>query len=138
LHAGTHEKVPYPYGNKDSSEVHFVIINVENDEKVLSEMHKNEAKILAKPNARILGLRDMYSKRYRDISHGTIDLAINKKFVEQYAESISKMSNPDRVSFHFAIMEVESWWLSMVTIFEKIDLSLTVEHIDSIIGVNLK
>ncbi|SEH05386.1 Uncharacterised protein [Candidatus Venteria ishoeyi] len=80
----------------------------------------------------------MYSRQYRKISSGIIDQETNKKFIEQYGKSISIMSKPDSISFHFAIMEVETWWLSMYTLFEKINPILTVDYIYEKIGINLK
>jgi len=137
LHAGLHEDVPYSYGNQTESKLHFTIINVENDQKVLSQIQNQEENILKYTNSRIIGLRDMYSERYRDITHGIIDSELNKKFIDESKNSISRMSDPGRISFHFAIMEVESWWISMFTIFEKIDPLLTLDYIQQEIGINL-
>jgi hypothetical protein len=47
------------------------------------------------------------------------------------------MNNPDKINFHFAIMELEAWWLSMHNLFAKIDSRLTVSFIENHLGYNL-
>ncbi|MDM8559006.1 hypothetical protein [Candidatus Parabeggiatoa sp. HSG14] len=138
FHGGENKYVPYPFGNKQTSKIHFLIVNVENDEKVLIVIKNMEENLIKKGGySKIIGLRDMYSRIYRTKSNGKIDDEISKQFIETYNSEINKMSTPDKISFYFSIMEIESWWLSMFTLFKKIDSSLTVDAINEKFGFKL-
>jgi hypothetical protein len=50
-------------------------------------------------------------------------------------KSIAMMSRPNKIHFHFAIMELEAWWLCMYTLLTKIDNRLTVELIAEQFGL---
>jgi len=136
LHAGKNEKAHYPFGNSKTSKIHFLILNVENDEKVLREIRDQEKNMFKKGYSKIIGLRDMYSGMYERKSKQIND-EISKRLIENCNSEIKKMSMPNKISFHFAIMELEAWWLSMFTLFEKIDSSLTVDAINEKFGFKL-
>jgi len=72
----------------------------------------------------------MYSQAYRKKSKKVIDDKVTQKSIELVTTTIAEMSNPDKISFHFAIMELEAWWLSMYNLFAKIDDRLTVSFIE--------
>ena len=136
LHANLQHEVPYEYQNPNA-QIHFQIINVGNDERVLDVIKEREERLLSKGFTKIIGLRDMYSKAYRKKSKGVIDDEIIKQFIEGVKTSIAEMNNPDNISFHFAIMELETWWLSMYNLFAKINGKLTVSFIETHLGYNL-
>jgi uncharacterized protein YegL len=75
--------VPYEYKNPNA-EVHFKIINVGNDEKVLDAIEENESQLLKQGFNKIIGLRDMYSKAYRKKSKKVIDNDVTRQFIEAY------------------------------------------------------
>ena len=68
----------------------------------------------------------MYSRQYRTQTHHKIDASISEKFIQAAKNTIEKMSQPDQINFHFAIMEIEAWFLGMYTLFAKIDPRLTI------------
>lgn len=74
----------------------------------------------------------MYSQAYSEISPRIIDNNVMQQFIEGAKHSIATMSQPDKIHFHFAIMELEAWWLCMYTLFAKIDKQLTVEFISQL------
>ncbi|EDN70302.1 conserved hypothetical protein [Beggiatoa sp. PS] len=138
FHDGRNEYAPYPFGNRQTSKIHFLIVNVGNDEKVLIVIKNMEENLLQKGGySKIIGLRDMYSQKYKKLSNGKINNKITEKFIETHQSEIKKMSAPDKIAFYFSIMEIESWWLSMFTLFEKIDSSLTVDAINETFGFKL-
>ncbi len=137
LHAGETQHAPYTFGDPKQSKIHFLLVNIGNDNKVLIEIKNQEKRILEEGYSRIIGLRDMYSKEYRNLSNHKINNEINQKFILRHNQEITKMSAPDKISFHFSIMEIESWWLSMYTIFKKIDSSLTVDILNKKFGFKL-
>lgn len=136
LHACSQQEVPYEYKNP-SAEVHFKIINVGNDERVLDAIAENENKLLKQGFHKIIGLRDMYSKAYRKKSKNVIDNEVTRQFIEAVTLVIAGMNNPDKINFHFSIMELEAWWLSMYNLFAKINDQLTVNFIENNLGYNL-
>ena len=63
LYAGRDIPAKYDYLNPNA-EIHFLIVNVGQDEKVLSILKEREANLIRKGFDRIVGLRDMYSEEY--------------------------------------------------------------------------
>ena len=135
LHSGKTEDVPYSYPNPDAV-IHFMIINVQGDANVLSAIKEREQGLIKKGYSKIMGLRDMYSEAYKKHSNG-ISPEINDKFIKNAKSTIQSMSEAKKISFHFAIMEIEAWWLSMHSIFQKIDKSLTLDCIHAKLGFKL-
>ena len=54
----------------------------------------------------------MYSQAYRDRSN-CIDDTVTESFIQAHQTTIQQMSNSDKIHVCFAIMELESWFLSM-------------------------
>lgn len=46
LHAGISDDAPFSFGNQKDSKIHFLILNVGNDEKVLNEIQSQEENII--------------------------------------------------------------------------------------------
>ncbi|MCU0445788.1 MAG: DUF4276 family protein [Microscillaceae bacterium] len=136
LDSKDYQQVPYPYPNKNAK-IHFEIVNVGNDEKVLAEIKRRETDLFSKGFFSIIGLRDLYSEKYDQKSGGKIDLDITSKFIEVAQEQVNEMSNPNQIHFHFAIMEFEAWLLAMYENFEKINTILTNEFIKNNLGYDL-
>ena len=115
LRARTLEEVPYAYEN-ERAEVYFLIINTQGDGSVLPAIKRREQGLFAQGFHKIIGLRDMYSQAYREISPEVIDDNVIQQFIDGAHHSIAMMSQPDKIHFHFAIMELEAWWLCMYTL----------------------
>jgi len=105
LHSKEIHGVPYAVKNP-KAKVHFTIIDVENDTKVLSIIKEQEQKLLQKGYSKIIGLRDMYSESYIKHSGGVISEDVNNKFIKNANSIIQLMSDPEKVSFYFSIMEI--------------------------------
>jgi hypothetical protein len=129
--------VPYTYGNPNPS-VHFLIVDVGNDSKVLSAIKDREKFLVNKGYEKIIGLRDMYSADYDKRSPRVINDQVSRQFIEGSNKIIQTMTHPDKIMMCFSIMELEAWFLSMYTIFRKINLAVSVEYIESQLGINLK
>ncbi|WP_027003806.1 hypothetical protein [Hugenholtzia roseola] len=120
---------------------HFQIINVGNDNAVITRILRREKYLWNSGFNRIIGLRDMYSKSYRELVKevGIIDLNLNEEFKQSTKELISKKSEkPNQIDFAFAIMEAESWILGFRNCFEKISPLLSVKYIEEQLGFNLE
>jgi len=138
LYGNLEQKVPYPYGTTNPlAKIYFKIINVGNDERVLSAIKEREEKLFKSGFNKIIGLRDMYSKAYRKKSKNVINDNVTQETIKLVTTTIVNMSNHDKIIFHFAIMELEAWWLSMYNLFARIDDRLTVSFIEKKLGYNL-
>ena len=133
------QKTAYRSYRNPNADIHFQIINVGNDERVLSVIKEREKDLFRKNFTKIIGLRDMYSKAYieKAKSKEVIDDKVIRKFIDGAKRVIGRMSIPGRIRFHFSIMEMEAWWLSMYNLFSKIDGTLTCKFISRKLGYNL-
>jgi hypothetical protein len=113
------------------------IINIGNDKAVLYRIKQRERHMFELGYDKIIGLRDMYSEAYcRDKK--IIDGETNKKFIDSHNNEISKMSDPTKIHFCFAIMELEAWFLGMPRLLLNIHNDLTIENIEIGLGYNLE
>lgn len=120
----------YAFPN-DMAENYFQVIWIGNDVSVISRILRREQHLWNAGFERIIGLRDMYSKAYREaVGNGKINAEISKKFIDQHKAQIKKSANrPGDIYFHFAIMETEAWILGIKDIFSKINPVLTSKFI---------
>jgi hypothetical protein len=129
-----------PVNHKFSSanpELYFLILNVENDSRVLSEIYHREEKLFNEGYEAVIGLRDMYCKEYEDLTN-KIDNIISNKFIQKHQSIINGMSHPEQIYIFFEIMEFEAWILSMFTLLPKVDNRLTISYIEDNYHVNLR
>jgi hypothetical protein len=121
---GKFHTAPYDY-IVPTPQYFFQIINVGNDNAVLSRILKREEYMWNEGYEKIIGLRDMYSKDYREVTQ-TIDENVNKRFIDAHNTTIqTRAKKPENISMCFAIMETEAWFLGLSHIFEKMDTRLT-------------
>lgn len=119
----------------------YQIINVGNDNAVVTQILNREKYLWNAGFSRIIGLRDMYSKAYRELNKesGKIDPDLNEAFKSAVKKEILKRSNkPNQIHFTFAIMEGESWILGFHNCFEKIHPLLTTDYIKQCLGFDLE
>ena len=126
----------WDYTNKQA-EVHFLIINACNDEKVLSAIKEREEGLIQKGYEKIIGLRDMYSNAYKKRTSSTINDAVTREFIDGPKEIIQMMSKPDKIKIYFAIMEIEAWFLGMYNLFKRLDSSLQIGYIKEELGFDI-
>lgn len=131
--------------NAINTETYFQIINVGNDNAVVTRILRREKNLWNSGFSHIIGLRDMYCKDYRVLLNegrkeaGKIDFDLNEEFKQNKKEIINKEAEkPHQIDLTFAIMEAESWILGFHNCFEKINPLLTVEYIEANLGFNLE
>jgi len=140
LHAHREENVHHLDYPNDRAHYHFFILNVGNDHRVLSAIKDRESTLIESGYECIIGLRDMYSRAYREEfsgRHAIIDEAIIQKFIDGARSQIALMHNSGKIKFHFSIMEIEAWFLTMYELFEKVDPVLTAVTINNRLGYDL-
>ena len=84
--------------------IYFEIIDIGNDEKVLSFIRENEKNYFSKGFNRIIGLRDMYSERYAHFSN-CYKRELILEFEENANKRISELENSSNIKIFFAVME---------------------------------
>jgi len=130
--------VPYPH-ICPNPELYFLIVNVRGDEAVISNIREQEKSLVEKSGyEKILGLRDLYCDDYRRLSPSGINESVSKQLIQSRNSTIQNMNYPNRIKLHFAIMEIEAWFLAMYNIFQKIDSRLTNDFIQEKLGIDLK
>lgn len=121
--------VPFPIGDRNS-ENFYQIFNVGNDRSVMSKMLKETPRLKNAGFRFVIGLSDMFGDDYhRTVKTRTIDETVNERFKQARQEVIDRKGYKSIVRFHFAIMEVEAWFLGMYQFLTKIDKSLTPDFI---------
>lgn len=135
---GNFNETEYPFPNVDAG-FYFQIINVGNDNAVLSRLLNREKYLWNMGFHKIIGVRDMYSKAYREaVQNGVINEDINLKFVEGAKITIqSKSVNAQNIHFCYAIMEVEAWILGLKNCFTHLDAKLNAGYIAQKLGYHL-
>jgi hypothetical protein len=127
----------YLYGSEDS-ENYFMLVNVGNDNSVLSKILSRLAYLASQGYQLVIGLRDMYSKQYiQDAGGHVIDEEVNQKHIDAVRDVLKDTENGEKVDFHFAIMEVEAWLLGMHDYLLSVDKRLTGDYIKEATGIDL-
>lgn len=127
LHSEKLRTIPYRHVSPTAI-IHYQIINVGTDEKVLSAIIERHEKLVER-GYEIVGLRDMYSEAYQKRSH-EIDQPTTTFFIETSRQIIAKSINLDKIHFYFAIMEFEAWLIAFHNNLARLDSSLTPENIE--------
>lgn len=128
----------YKYGS-DNSENYFFLVNVGNDGSVLSSIIGRMRFLQNKGFQLVVGLRDMYSKQYiKDAGKHEIVDAVTQQHMESVNAVLQGYGVGAFVDFHFAIMEVEAWFLGMSSFMEKVDERLTTEYVRQNVGISLE
>lgn len=127
--------VPYKH-NPPNAIIHYQIINVGTDEKVLSAILERYERFVNQ-GFEVVGLRDMYSSEYKKKSYQT-DEKINDLIRNTVRNVINELHDANRIHFFFAVMELESWLLGIYENFERIDASLTADYIRDSLGFDLR
>jgi hypothetical protein len=115
------QSAEYDFPN-DEATIHFQIINVGGDENVLPRILNREQLLWNAGYERIIGLRDMYSDKYIEEmgQPRRIIPELILEFIEGANETlVQKAVMPQNIKFHFAIMELEAWFLGIPNLWER-------------------
>ncbi len=136
LRGNIEHSFPYLYENP-RAEFYFLIVDVGNDESVMTTIKERERSYFEKGFEKIIGIRDMYCAQYRARSRIICD-EVSQQFIEAHNRVVQGLKNCDHIVICFAIMEIETWFIAMYTLLQKVDSALTVEYIKSKLGFNLR
>ena len=106
---------------------YFVLIyNCGGDSSIKSYILDHRENLIKAGYKKIIGLRDLYPDFTRE------DILKLRRGLNY------KIPQKDiKIQFVLSVMEIESWFLAEYTHFERIDNKLTIEHIETNIGLNL-
>ncbi len=119
------QSAEYDFPNTEAT-FHFQIINVGNDTSVLQRILNREQLLWNAGYERIIGLRDMYSSDYIEAMKQPREIKpeLNHKFIEGTNKTLEqKAIKPQNIKFHFAIMELEAWFLGIPKLWERKGIS---------------
>lgn len=102
------EQVPYAY-RLDNALLNIIILNAQNDERVLSVI-KDRYNYFNNKYDIIIGIRDMYSDSYPD---KRVNEKENLKIKRNIKKEINSFDFLGKVRFFFMIMEFEAWLMSL-------------------------
>ena len=114
LNADNFVRLPSPMqGNMDSVN-YYQIINVNNDNFVISKLNKDIPGLMAHGYDVILGLKDVYGDAYKRLldHQRVIDRARIEHLYAVQTGNINSQGGDCRL--HFAIMEYEAWMLALI------------------------
>lgn len=142
LSGGELKHAPFRYGDT-TCKIYVLLINVGNDESVITAV-RDRKQGLTKKGYEIIALRDIYSKKYLSYAKkgsGQLEHSVNQsivnKMIRSMQEQFAKSTSGSQASLHFAVMEVEAWYLGMYELLEEIDSALTLDFVRGKIGLSL-
>ena len=114
-------------GVPEEDATHIIwIINVQGDDTTISFIEENISAFKSKGFGNIYGLRDHYSGNKQPINPEAVDKRTNL-LTSQHGVAIEVT---------VAIEEIEAWFLSVPSFFQKYDPSLTEAKVQEILGVD--
>jgi len=132
---GTLRPAEYDFKSPDA-DVFYRIINIGNDQKVLSAILERETSLFQQGYEKVIGVRDLYSKEYRDFAN-EINKDVNDRIINNTTSIIGKSVNHDKIFLCFSIMEIEAWFLALYHVLIKINRNLTADYIKDKLGLDL-
>lgn len=94
-----------------------LVANCSTDGQVKTQIRDRYASLVAQGYTRIVGVRDVYPFLRSEIQ------------ALEAAKQVGLPAGPVPIDLHFAVMEVEAWFLDEITHFERIHAGLTVSRL---------
>lgn len=114
LTADNFERMSYPQQGDENSANYYQIVNVNNDNRVVSKLNKDIPGLVAQGYEVIIGLKDVFSEAYETMMGG--QPIVDRAKIEQLHTIQSDVVNAQGSDFrlHYAIMEYEAWMLALI------------------------
>lgn len=106
-----------------------LIVDVGNDESVLSKMKESYGRMSERGFTSFIGLRDVKSRRYTEF--GERMFATERKVLDS-------IGNGANTYLHYAMMETEAWLLAEHSAFQRLHSSLSVDYVRSKLNHDLE
>lgn len=117
LNSDDFEYVQYPIQGDESSGTYYQVVNVNNDNRVISKLKQDIPNLVKQGYEIIIGLRDVFGADYDAIC--TKQQEIDRELIEEMHKAQSEQIRFDGVDtrLHFAIMEFEAWMMALLNNF---------------------
>ncbi|MGM9675787.1 MAG: hypothetical protein ACI3X9_10030 [Bacteroidaceae bacterium] len=114
LNSDDFEYVQYPVQGDERSANYYQIVNVNNDNRVISKLKQDIPNLVKQGYEIIIGLRDVFGADYDTIN--TKPQVIDRNLVAEMYEIQSRQIQFKEVDtrLHFAIMEYEAWMMALL------------------------
>ncbi len=114
LNSDNFEYVQYPIQGDENSANYYQIVNVNNDNRVISKLKKDIPNLVKQGYEIIIGLRDVFGEDYDNIcaKQQVIDHELITEMYKIQSEQIRFEGVNTRL--HFAIMEYETWMIALL------------------------
>lgn len=120
LNADDFDRMNHPVQGNEQSARFYQIVNVNNDNRVISKLNKDIPSLLDQGYSVVLGLRDVFGETYRLLTNEqpVIDRDVIEKMHKAQVRAIKAPEGSD-CRLHLAIMEYETWMLALIENFIK-------------------
>jgi hypothetical protein len=127
----------FPADCELNSEHNFHIICCGGD-AILSRVKDRIGYLIENNYTKLVGLRDIYSKEYRDLSGGKIDQNIITEMIAAHGVALSKISSGKEIDCQmcFSKMEIETWYLLMPNVFIQLSEDLNETQVRQLINIH--
>lgn len=135
LNNDTFSYVNYPIQGDESSAHFYQIVNVNNDNLVVSKLRNDIPRLVEQGFEVILGLRDVYGDLYKSLVK---DQVVDRGVIAQmHAAQSSQITSDMAVTrLHFTIMEYEAWMLALIENF-VVSRGFSIETIEKQLNIDL-
>lgn len=115
LSSDDYERMTFPQQGDENSDDYYQIVNVNNDNQVISKLKRDIPRLIAGGYNVIIGLKDVFGEAYERLSGGLpiVDREIIEKMHAIQTGAIEAPDDSD-CRLHFAIMEYETWMLALI------------------------
>lgn len=126
----------WDYGDENSKD-YFLIYDSCSDGSVSSDMLDRFENHQKNGFDKVVGLRDVYSKRYTDRFEQSMLKEDVGAFMEDMQAALREKDPNGYIQLRFAIMETEAWLLAMSDVFKRIDSHLDADWLLNKVGINV-
>lgn len=136
LNNDTFSYVSYPIQGDETSANFYQIVNVNNDNLVVSKLKKDIPGLVEQGFEVILGLRDVFGDLYKSIvkEQQIVDRGV---IAEMYAAQNEQIKSDKAITrLHLAIMEYEAWMLALIENY-VVSQGTSIEDIEQQLNVDL-
>ena len=118
LNTDDFKQLNHPMQGDEHSTDFYQIVNVNNDNRVVSKLRHDIPGLLKQGYNVVIGLKDVYGEAYQYLTKGSqrIDIQLIEQLHSQQFEAVQVPSGSD-CRLHFAIMEFEAWMLALIENF---------------------
>ena len=136
LNADDFERMNHPVQGDEQSERFYQIVNVNNDNRVISKLNKDIPGLLAQGYNVVIGLRDVFGEAYKHLTN-EMPVVDRDMIIKMHGAQSSAIKAPEGIDcrLHFAIMEYEAWMLALIENFVR-DKGKDVDELCRQLGVD--